>query len=591
MLINYNYLTLPTYLLSSYSLVGLCKTLHKNNGALYETIFGSNSSRMSGIIGLKAFPFRIGDYETVGAPTMINGSVSPVSEIDIFGKSGAKIDLPVTQTNLLTYALRVDNIEQSTPIFEFSFSESQLKSMQQGRYTDFPSFSEYTLYLPFIGYENIDYYYILNSTSIDIKYYVDYTTGTIVCNVESKMPQKLSHRIKEYSVPVAQNITLTYTDYSQFNAAMLNMASTGAAILTTALFTRGTSTSRTLSTASYENSKHTSDEYNLKKLNKDSGRRRIVEQHSQAIDENTSGTSTRSYSREVEYKSNPVQLSSSVIDGLSQFYNSVSANGIHASGNQNTYSNSLNKPFIIVKHPKLIYYDEFSHNFGRLLGEYRNLSEVRGFTKLSTIHVTIPATLDEVNEIESLLKGGVIITTTPPPTPPEPEPEPEPTPEPEPIEPIEPETKWLSPWSGAFKVTSTYGEKRTYTATDGKVYRDVHRGLDTVGIGDLNVYSIAEGTVEHIGWQDSSDPLVGFGYYCRINTNGKLFYYAHMRANSSTLKVGDKVSKGTKIGVMGSTGRVDGAHLHLEVRANTSPSSYENICSYTLLPNKIGTYK
>lgn len=589
MLINYGFLTLPTYLLSVYSLLGLCKALHKNNGALYETVFGSNTSRMSGIIGLKAFPFKIGDYQVIGAPEMINGRVSAVSSIDIFGKSGATIDLQILGSNLLTYALRIDAIEHSKPIFEFSFSEAQLKTMQEGRYTDYPSFSEYTLYLPFIGYENIDYYYILNSKSIDIKYYADYAAGNIVCNVEANISQKLSHRIKEYSVPVAQNIPLTYTDYSQFNAAMLNMASVGASILTTSLLPTGTSTSRTITTTSHETSRHMSDSYDLKKLNKDTGRKRTVEQHSQTIDDNTSGSSTRTSNRETTYSSNPMQSSSEVIDGLSQFYNSVSAGGIHASGNQNTYSNSLTKPFIIVKHPEWHYYDEFPHNFGRLLGEYRKLSELHGFTKFSTIHINVPATFDEINEIESLLKGGVIITTTPPPTPPEPEPQP-PEPEPQPPEPEPEPVKWLSPWSGSFRVTSPYGVKRTYTNTSGQTITDIHKGLDMVGIGDTTIYSIADGTVEFIGWQSVGEPTKGFGYYCRINTNGKLFYYGHMKANSSTLKVGDSVSKGTKIGTMGATGNVTGAHLHLEVR-DKATQTVENICSYTLLPNSIGTYE
>jgi murein DD-endopeptidase MepM/ murein hydrolase activator NlpD len=41
-------------------------------------------------------------------------------------------------------------------------------------------------------------------------------------------------------------------------------------------------------------------------------------------------------------------------------------------------------------------------------------------------------------------------------------------------------------------------------------------------------------------------------------------YYAHM--NALSVKVGDRVYKGQKIGEIGRTGKVTGVHLHFEVR-------------------------
>ena len=47
--------------------------------------------------------------------------------------------------------------------------------------------------------------------------------------------------------------------------------------------------------------------------------------------------------------------------------------------------------------------------------------------------------------------------------------------------------------------------------------------------------------------------------------NGYRTLYGHMRTGSLTVEAGSRVSQGQKIGVMGSTGRSTGPHLHFEV--------------------------
>jgi len=57
--------------------------------------------------------------------------------------------------------------------------------------------------------------------------------------------------------------------------------------------------------------------------------------------------------------------------------------------------------------------------------------------------------------------------------------------------------------------------------------------------------------------------------------NGLVTRYAH--AQSLNVSVGDIVSKGQQIAVMGSTGRSTGAHVHYEVLKNgtqINPDSY-----------------
>ena len=67
--------------------------------------------------------------------------------------------------------------------------------------------------------------------------------------------------------------------------------------------------------------------------------------------------------------------------------------------------------------------------------------------------------------------------------------------------------------------------------------------------------------------QSSADGLTVSGVVVPLRT-AQLSFPAVGRVESVDVKVGDKVTKGQQIGVVGGTGRVTGAHLHWELIVN-----------------------
>jgi len=91
-----------------------------------------------------------------------------------------------------------------------------------------------------------------------------------------------------------------------------------------------------------------------------------------------------------------------------------------------------------------------------------------------------------------------------------------------------------------------------------------HDGIDISGVRDYTIKAADNGKVIFAGWKS------GYGYTVKIDHgNGYVTLYGHL--SKITVSVGDTVAKGQKIGVMGSTGRSTGTHLHFEVQVNGVP--------------------
>jgi len=118
-----------------------------------------------------------------------------------------------------------------------------------------------------------------------------------------------------------------------------------------------------------------------------------------------------------------------------------------------------------------------------------------------------------------------------------------------------------TPVDGA-RLTSGFGKRRHPVLG----YTKMHRGVDFGAPSGTPIYAAGDGTVEVAGRNG------GYGNYIRIRHNGT---YKTAYAHLSRIKVknGSRVRQGQVIGLVGSTGRSTGPHLHYEVLQNNKQTN------------------
>ena len=116
-------------------------------------------------------------------------------------------------------------------------------------------------------------------------------------------------------------------------------------------------------------------------------------------------------------------------------------------------------------------------------------------------------------------------------------------------------------WAHLGKVNNEFGYRRN--PFGGRGY-EFHAGMDIDGNrGDL-VSAPANGTVVKADWEG------GYGNLIEVDHgNGLKTRYGHL--SKVGVQIGDAVQRGQIIGLIGSTGRSTGPHLHYEVRLNDKP--------------------
>jgi len=113
---------------------------------------------------------------------------------------------------------------------------------------------------------------------------------------------------------------------------------------------------------------------------------------------------------------------------------------------------------------------------------------------------------------------------------------------------------FASPLKDPFRFTSGFGYR----------WGRLHAGTDFAAPHGTPIYSTADGVVTSAGWSSGYGRLIKIQHEFGIETR-----YAHL--SKIRVKVGQRVSRGQRIGDMGNTGRSTGTHLHYEVRVGGKP--------------------
>ena len=125
----------------------------------------------------------------------------------------------------------------------------------------------------------------------------------------------------------------------------------------------------------------------------------------------------------------------------------------------------------------------------------------------------------------------------------------EPTPTNEPVLPVDPPVTLTDRFGMRFNpITDEY---------------ELHNGLDFAGDLNANIYSVKSGEVVTVWFNEFR------GNWMMVKHDGEEIYSKYLHLNHVDVTQGQTVSKGQKLGGMGTTGQSTGVHLHLTI--STTP--------------------
>lgn len=139
----------------------------------------------------------------------------------------------------------------------------------------------------------------------------------------------------------------------------------------------------------------------------------------------------------------------------------------------------------------------------------------------------------------------------------------------EPAGPVTRQIAFSTPISG-YAINSAYGLRRL----PGEAARS-HQGVDIAAPHGTGVYVAAEGRVMRAGYDAD-----GYGRFVEVqHANGMNTLYGHL--SRLDVATGDTLDPGSRLGLVGSTGRSTGPHLHFEVRRGDRRLNPEQVIGQT----------
>lgn len=111
-----------------------------------------------------------------------------------------------------------------------------------------------------------------------------------------------------------------------------------------------------------------------------------------------------------------------------------------------------------------------------------------------------------------------------------------------------------SPYNAASRQTTAFKKAGSWKC-------GYHTGVDRVCDSDKTIVAISDGVVQRV-----NDCGTSYGNHVVYwTTSGIVVLCAHMK-DKPTVKVGEKIKAGEKLGIMGNTGHSTGPHLHIELQ-------------------------
>ena len=134
------------------------------------------------------------------------------------------------------------------------------------------------------------------------------------------------------------------------------------------------------------------------------------------------------------------------------------------------------------------------------------------------------------------------------------------------------------PLTGIFKVTCPYKK-------EGKTWAfGWHTGIDLVN-ENRKVYGTCDGIVFNSGFDKH------YGNFIVVHSKETDTFHWFCHLEKRKVKIGDYVSRGTIIGIMGNTGNSTGVHLHYEIRDYSNKyGQVLDVAKYMGIKNEVGYY-
>ena len=253
----------------------------------------------------------------------------------------------------------------SSQYFTVDCGSISFNSICGNTFLDYAPYSKFSIYLPYIGFKAVDANDFVNHT-IGVVYHGDVVSGAVTAYIT-----KDGSVMYQYSGSCAVNMPLNADNWGALISSLISLSATGhtgVAASAAQVSSAGSSTNLT------------------------SGK---------SI--STSGTSLSEHSGSSQ---------SGNLASNSAFNPTLLGPQVLRSGGVSGTAGALGvqKPFVVRESVRF----HSTYNFNTVAGYpsfyFRKLSEVTGFTTVLEIHLTdVPATHNEIVEIESLLKGGVIL--------------------------------------------------------------------------------------------------------------------------------------------------------------------------------------